>query len=658
MTPLLAALEGTQIAGAQAAPAGSAVAWAWLLPVVPALSAAFLLLFGRRLGAASGWIAVAVAGFAAVVSTATFAYLFRQPEDARVFTSEVATWIVAGDLEVSWSLLVDPLASVMLLLVTGVGLLIHVYSLGYMAGDERFHVYFAYLNLFLASMLVLVLGESLLTLFVGWELVGLCSYLLIGFWFSDPEYASAAKKAFVVNRVGDVGFMIAMFVVFAAVGSLSFVEVLPQADALAGGTAVVVGILLLIAATGKSAQIPLYVWLPDAMAGPTPVSALIHAATMVTAGVYLIARTSPIYALVPDVGMLVAWIGIATALLAALIALAQRDIKKILAYSTVSQLGYMFVGVGVGAYTAGIFHLLTHGFFKALLFLAAGSVMHALANQTDVTLMGGLWRKLPVTAGTSAVAVLAIAGFPLTSGFFSKEEILAAAADTPGGQAIWIIGIATAGLTAFYMGRWFVLVFLGRPRWQELDPRPHPHESPATMTIPLVLLALASAAGGLINLDPETGWLHRWLGPSVVAFEPRVEFLPHATLLAVAVIVGLAGLAAAWLVYGRRALVPGVAEAYWPQAQRWALERFYVDELYQTTIAHPGERVARGLTTFDNRVVDGAVNGVARATAGLGTVGRRLQTGYVRSYALAVLAGTLLVVIVMFGPTLVAGMWG
>jgi NADH-quinone oxidoreductase subunit L len=354
--------------------------------------------------------------------------------------------------------------------------------------------------------------------------------------------------------------------------------------------------------------------------------------------------------------MVIAWIGIATALLAALIACAQVDIKRILAYSTVSQLGYMFVGVGVGAYTAGIFHLLTHGFFKALLFLAAGAVMHALDDRTDVRLMGGLWRDLPVTATTSAVGVLAIAGFPLTSGFFSKEEILAAAADTPGGQPIWLLGIAVAALTAFYMGRWFVLIFLGRSRW---DPdRVHPHESPLTMTAPLVVLAVASVAGGLINLDPETGWLHGWLAPSVVGFEPRVEFLPHSVLLVLAVIAGLAGLAAAWFVYGRRALVPGAAEPFWPQAQRWALDAFYVDELYEAAIARPGERFGRGLVWFDTNVVDGAVNGSARVATGLAQVGRRLQTGFVRSYALAVLAGTLLVVLVLFGPTLLAGMWG
>jgi NADH-quinone oxidoreductase subunit L len=656
MTPaLLAAVDGAGIAGAQAPAAGSPVAWAWLLPVVPALSAALLLLVGRRLGAAAGWVAVAVAGFTALLSIWTFAHLAGQPEDGRVFVHELATWLPAGELEVSWSVLVDPLASVMLLLVTCVGLLIHIYSLGYMHGDERYHQFFAYLNLFLASMLILVLGESLLTLFVGWELVGLCSYLLIGFWFSKRDYASAAKKAFVVNRIGDVGFMIAMFVVFGALGSLSFTEVLPAAETLAGGTAVAIGLLLFVAATGKSAQIPLYVWLPDAMAGPTPVSALIHAATMVTAGVYLVARMAPLYVTVPDVGLLIAWVGVATALLAALIACAQVDLKKILAYSTVSQLGLMFVGVGVGAYTAGVFHLLTHGFFKALLFLAAGAVMHALADETDVRRMGGLARHMPVTMVTSAIGVLAIAGFPLLSGFFSKEEILAAAADTPGGQPIWLLGILVALLTAFYMGRWFVLIFLGKPRFgAEL----HPHEAPLTMTLPLGVLAAASLLGGLLNLDPETGWLHGWLAPSVAGFEARADFLPHSVLLAVAVVAGLAGLALAWFVYGRRALVPGTTEPYWPQAQRWALRSFYVDELYEASIARPGERFAGGLVWFDTHVVDGAVNGTARLTTGLAGLGRRLQTGFVRSYALAVAVGTLLVVLVLFGPTLLAGMWG
>ena len=644
---MFAATEGalplSEVVGG--APPGSSVALAWLIPVVPAVSAAVLLLFGRRLGRLSGAIAIAAVGYSAVASTLVFGYLRAQPEGERVIVQRLGTWLDAGGLSVDWALLIDPLASVMLLLVTWVGLLIHIYSLGYMHGDEGFGRFFAYLNLFVASMLVLVTGASLLTMFVGWELVGLCSYLLIGFWFQRRDYATAAKKAFVVNRVGDVGFMIAMFVVFATFGSLDFAAVLPEAETVLGpgsATAALIGMLLFVGAAGKSAQIPLYVWLPDAMAGPTPVSALIHAATMVTAGVYLLARTSPLWALVPDWGLVVAWVGVATALLAALIACAQRDLKKILAYSTVSQLGYMFVGVGVGDQVAGIFHLLTHGFFKALLFLAAGSVMHALADETDVWRMGGLARVMPVTFATSVVGVLAIAGFPFTSGFFSKEEILAAAADTPGAQAIWVVGAFVAGLTAFYMTRWLVLIFLAPRRWPE---GAHPHESPPSMTLPLVVLAAASLFGGLLNVDPKTGFLHGWLAPSVQRYAGEAPFIGHTAAVVAVVVVSLAGIALAAFAYLRRWTVPAPDTGLTGLAQR----RFLVDELYEWTVMRPGRWLADASAAFDRRVIDGAVNGAGRGTAAIATLGRRLQTGYVRSYALAVLAGALLVTVVFLG---------
>ncbi|HWB73093.1 MAG TPA: NADH-quinone oxidoreductase subunit L, partial [Egibacteraceae bacterium] len=619
----------------------------------PALSAGLLMILGRRLAKVAGAIAVFAAGFSAILSTFVFAALKAEPAEARTFVRTLGSWVGAGALDVDWALLIDPLAAIMLLLVTWVGFVIHVYSLGYMAGDERYHLYFAYMNLFLASMLILVTGANFLVLFVGWELVGLCSYLLIGFWFDRREYASAAKKAFVVNRVGDVGFMIAMFVVFATFGTLALPEVLRDADTVLGPasfTAAAIGLLLLAGAVGKSAQIPLYVWLPDAMVGPTPVSALIHAATMVTAGVYLIARTSPIYTLIPDVGMLVAWVGAATALLAALIACAQLDAKRILAYSTISQLGYMFVGVGLGNHTAGIFHLLTHGFFKALLFLCAGAVMHALLDTTDVRRMGGLWRAMPVTAGTAGIAWLAISGVPLLSGFYSKEEILTAATETPGGLGLWVVGIVTAGITGFYMSRWFFLIFLGPARWPD---GAHPHEASLSMTLPMIALAAGSALGGLINLNPKTGFLHGWLEHSVVRFEPHAELVPHAILPYIAVGVALLGIAGAAVLYLR------------PQADLAALREragglyglllngFYVDELYQSTVALPGRLLAEGLTTFDDRGIDGAVNGVGRFTAGLAMAGRRLQTGFVRSYALAVLAGAVVVTVLLVGGIVV-----
>ncbi|MGH8883757.1 MAG: NADH-quinone oxidoreductase subunit L [Egibacteraceae bacterium] len=625
------------------APPGSPVALAWLIPLVPAISAGLLMMFGKRLGKLSGPIAVLAVGFSATMATAVFAFLHSQPPDARVFTHTVSSWVSAGSLQVDWAVLIDPLATVMLLLVGWVGLLIHVYSLGYMEGDPRYHLFFAYLNLFAAAMLVLVTGANFLVLFVGWELVGLCSYLLIGFWFEHRDYASAAKKAFVVNRVGDVGFMIAMFLIFATFSSLEFAAVLPRTGEAAAGTLVAIGLLLFVGAAGKSAQIPLYVWLPDAMAGPTPVSALIHAATMVTAGVYLVARTSPLYAAIPDVGLLIAWIGGLTALVTAIIACAQVDLKKILAYSTISQLGYMFIAVGVGAYTAGIFHLLTHGFFKALLFLCAGAVMHALGEETDVRRMGGLWSKMPVTGTTALLGTAAIAGLPFLSGFYSKEEILAAAAETSGGQAIWLLGVLVAGLTAFYMTRWFVLIFLGPARWPE---GAHPHEAPLSMTVPLALLAVGSVAGGLINLNPESGFLHRWLEPSVVAFEPSTEFLTHTLLVAAAVVAALAGIAAGFALYRRVDVATiGVGNGLRGAAR----ERFHVDEFYERTIAGPGRLLAVGFSWFDQEVIDGAVNGVARLTGALGGVGRRVQTGFVRSYALAVLAGAVLIAALFIG---------
>jgi len=632
-------------------PAGSVIQLAWLIPVIPALSAGFLLLAGKRLGKIAAPVAIAAIGASFAVSLLVFGALRAEPEHERTFVVHLAQWLDIGPLQVDWNLLVDPLASVMLLLVTGVGTLIHVYSVGYMHGDERYPRFFAYLNLFAASMLILVLGESMLTLFVGWELVGLCSYLLIGFWFERRDYAGAAKKAFVTNRVGDVGFMLAMFLAFSAVGSLSFTQVLPAAEGLAAGTAVAIALLLFVGATGKSAQIPLYVWLPDAMAGPTPVSALIHAATMVTAGVYLVARMSPLFSAVPDVGMVVAWVGALTALLAALIACVQRDLKKILAYSTVSQLGYMFIAVGVGAYTAGVFHLLTHGFFKALLFLAAGSVMHALHDETDVWRMGGLRKHMPVTFATSLIGWLAIAGIPPLSGYFSKEEILAAASETPGAMPVYVIGLVVAGLTAFYMTRWFVLIFLGPERFGH---NIHPHESPWSMSGVLAVLAVLAAGGGLLNTSAEGGWLHHWLEGSVVAFHGEVHPLGHTALIALAMVAAVAGIAAAVALYRR---VDAQGAPRFPGWHRLATNKFYVDELYQLVLVTPGRMLSDALSVFDRRGIDGAVNGIARGTAGLATLGRRTQTGYVRSYALATLLGALLIAGLFYAGSWAASAW-
>ena len=670
MIAAVLAAEATGLPLESVADATGVLSLAWLIPVVPALSAALLLVVGKRLGTAAAWIAIGAVGVSAVLSTLVLLALAGQPAGERVVVQQVATWLQAGDLQVDWAVLLDPLSTTMIMLVTWVGLLIHVYSLGYMHGDPRFGRFFAYLNLFVASMLVLVLGSSFLVVFVGWELVGLCSYLLIGFWFERRDYAGAAKKAFVVNRVGDVGFMIAMFIVFATFGTLSFTEVIPQAPTLATGTAVAITLLLLLAATGKSAQIPLYVWLPDAMAGPTPVSALIHAATMVTAGVFLVARTSAIFAQVPEVGLVVAAVGATTALVAAIIACAQIDLKRVLAYSTVSQLGYMFIGVGIGDSVAGVFHLLTHGFFKALLFLAAGSVMHALADETDMRRMGGLWRIMPITAGTSAIAVLSIAGIPLLSGYYSKEEILASAAvDSLTGFVIWIVGIVTAGLTAFYMTRWFWLTFMGGQRWrhtthptvetEEMDAQAqgvagepaerelHPHESPPTMWVPLVVLAVASVFGGVLNLNPETGLLHEWLvGPSVVPFEGEVSYLADVWKIVIAVAAGIIGILVAVLMY-RGIDIETVGAGGGPR--RAARNAFGVDRFYELTVLRPGQALSRGFVAFDTQGVDGAVNGAGAATQALAQVGRRVQTGFVRNYALILLGGAVLVVALLWG---------
>ncbi|MEE8600941.1 NADH-quinone oxidoreductase subunit L [Euzebya tangerina] len=659
---LLAAESAEPFSAVSEAAAGSVVDLAWLIPVVPAVMAGILLIFGKRLGRLSAALAIGGIGFSLTLSVLIFLFLQGEPSDHRQFVVEVLPWLDISGFTVSWSLLVDPLSAMMLLLVTGVGLLIHIYSLGYMDHDPRYERFFAYLNLFAASMLVLVLGSSFLTLFVGWELVGLSSYLLIGFWFEKKEYAAAAKKAFVTNRIGDVGFMVAMFIIFATFGSLEFDEVLPAAATATTGTLIAIGLLLFVGATGKSAQIPLYVWLPDAMAGPTPVSALIHAATMVTAGVYLIARTSPIFTEIPDIGLLVAWIGGITAFVSAAIACAQVDLKKILAYSTVSQLGYMFIGVGVGDYTAAVFHLLTHGFFKALLFLAAGSVMHAMADHTDIRNMGGLYGKMPITATTSLIAVLAIVGFPYSSGFFSKEEILAASAQTVGGELIWILGIIVAAMTAFYMTRWFVLIFLGDKRWGDAASPDsptrdvHPHESPLSMTLPLGILAVASAAGGLLNTSPEDGWLHGWFGGIVVAFERVETWIPKGVILPTAIAAAVLGVGLGVLMYravdmktvGTGAGMAGIAR-----------NKFYVDAFYEFFTVKLGGALATGFARADKGGIDGIVNGSAGLTRRLAGGLRRTQTGYVRSYALGILAGTvflgILVAAAFLGPDVVGG---
>ncbi|MBI4542588.1 MAG: NADH-quinone oxidoreductase subunit L [Gemmatimonadetes bacterium] len=576
------------------------------------------------------------------------------------------TWMPAGDLAVRAALQVDQLSVVMLLVVTGVGALIHLFSVGYMGEDPGYARYFAYLNLFIAFMVVLVLGASFPVLFIGWEGVGLCSYLLIGFWFTDREKAAAGLKAFLVNRIGDAGFLVGMFLLFKHLGTLEFVAVAERAPRLltpGGGPATAIALLLFLGCAGKSAQIPLYTWLPDAMAGPTPVSALIHAATMVTAGVFLVARAGVLFALAPAASAAVAAVGAVTALFAATIGLKQWDIKKVLAYSTVSQLGYMFVGVGSGAYAAGIFHLVTHSFFKALLFLGAGSVIHALhrayhhthrrADAQDMRNMGGLATCLPVTSRVMWVATLAIAGIPPLAGFFSKDEILAAAfgrgAESPFWYGVWLLGAAAALLTAFYMTRLMLYTFHG-PNRTGTPERPHIRESPRVMTLPLVALAALTVAGGLLNL-PHVGTLHHWLEPvtraaAELVAEPRPPLGTELALMALAVLIAATGIWLARTKLRPELLVP--ADRSKPETgwQKLLLEKYRVDEFYDAVLVRPVVWLSRVVLwkALDAGAIDAAgVNGSAVVARSLGWLGSRLQSGQVGTYVLIFVVGALAV---------------
>jgi NADH-quinone oxidoreductase subunit L len=634
----------------------------WLIPALPLAGFLLLLALGRRLGEpGAGWLATAACGGSFLATLVVYAGMLGEDEHGRSFVQTLFEWMPVGDLQVDIGFLADPLSITMALFVTGVGTLIHLYSIGYMHGDRDFSKFFVYLNLFVFSMLMLVLGSNMLVTFIGWEGVGACSYFLISFWFTDEANASAGKKAFVTNRIGDWGFLVAIFLAFASLGTLDYAGVTAGAAELPAVTATAIGLLLFVGAVGKSAQIPLYLWLPDAMAGPTPVSALIHAATMVTGGVFLMTRVNPIlaagYDWAPDV---IAWIGVITALVAATIAVAQNDIKKVLAYSTISQLGYMFLAVGVGAYVAAIFHMVTHAFFKALLFLGSGSVIHGMHDEQDMRRMGGLRKVMPITAATFIVGWLAISGVPPFSGFFSKDEILLYAWGSGGaqGKALWGIGLVTALLTAFYMSRQVFMVFFGEPRWNdepaqtaatdeagdEAEPTPaaeriEPHESPWLMTLPLVVLAGLAAVAEVINL-PFTTDLHvlgHWLEPVVGANEAHIDVTTETkvALAAVATLTALTGIFVGWLVYlRRRATVsePAVLAHAW-----------YYDEAVTRFVGGPGTRAFEAVAWFDSHVVDGAVNGVATLVRTSGRGLRTVQSGFVRSYALGISAGVVVV---------------
>ena len=610
----------------------------WPIPALPLAGALLTLILGRRLGHRAHWIGVPAVGLAFGVSLLAFQRVWLQHE---TFTGSLFEWIVAGTFRAPVTLQLDQLSAVMLLVVTGVGFLIHVYSIGYMHEDPDYPRFFLYLNHFVFSMVMLLLAGNFLLLYVFWEAVGLCSYLLIGFWYTRESAANAGKKAFIVNRVGDCGFALGIMLLWTTLGTLEYAEVFQKAPGLAVGTATAISLLLFLGACGKSAQLPLHTWLPDAMEGPTPVSALIHAATMVTAGVYLVARAHPLFER-SDVALdVVAWVGALTAVFAATIGLVQTDIKRVLAYSTVSQLGYMFVGVGVGAYAAGVYHLVTHAFFKALLFLGAGSVIHALSGEQDLRKMGGLARKLPVTFYTMLVATVAISGLPPFSGFFSKDEILAGAyfAGKPVIFALLLVGSA---LTTFYMWRLVLLAFFGRSRVDH-EVAHHVHESPPVMTVPLAMLAVLAAGAGVWGLPGEHGTaIGRFLAPVLTGGHGAegAHHGPSWALMVVSVVASLAGLTVAWQLYVRGRA--DLAKIGVPQSglHRVLLDKYYVDELYDRVIVRPLFALSRWCAeVLDAGVIDGAVNGVATVLTGAAARLRRYQTGFVMNYALSMLVG-------------------
>lgn len=570
------------------------------------------------------------------------------------FVLPLFDWITVGDLKIHFSFQMDQLSLLMLMIITGVGSLIHIYSIGYMKHDEGFGKFFAYLNLFLFFMLLLVLGSNYVIMFIGWEGVGLCSYLLIGFWNKNTNYNNAARKAFIMNRVGDLGFLLGIFTIIATFGSVEYLEVFSKATGFQVGDATIIAItlFLFIGAMGKSAQIPLYTWLPDAMAGPTPVSALIHAATMVTAGIYMVIRSNVLYSLAPSTLELVGIIGGATALFAASIGLLQNDIKKVLAYSTVSQLGYMFMGLGAMAYSASMFHVITHAFFKALLFLGAGSVIHAMSDEQDIRSMGGLRKKLPITFITFLIATIAISGIPPFAGFFSKDEILAHVFEH--NKILWVVGVLGSLMTSFYMFRLLFLTFFGKFRGTH-DQEHHLHESPASMTIPLMILAVLSALGGFIGV-PEalhgTHHLAEFMNPlyegsrqvNPEAFLPAA--LSHSEeyiLMAVSVGVALVSLIAAYVMYVQKESVPAPDSEEKSGIQNLVYNKYYVDELYNAVFVNPMKTLSNALYSFGEFFIDLFVNGAARLINFLGGLLRKTQTGSTGDYVFAMVLGIVLI---------------
>jgi NADH-quinone oxidoreductase subunit L len=662
----------------------------WLIPLFPLAGVAVMLFAGRRLshGAVSA-VGVGSVFLAMLYAFGAIAQLIALPPARRMIEIVLFDWVPAGamhtfsghltNFNAQWGMLLDPLSAVMIGVVTGVGFLIHVYSIGYMAHEGGYYRFFGYMNLFMFSMLVLVLANNLLLLFVGWEGVGLCSYLLIGFYFLRKSAADAGKKAFIVNRIGDAGFLLGLFLLVGTIGTLRFTEVGPAIEAggfaVGSGVMTAIALLLFVGATGKSAQIPLYVWLPDAMEGPTPVSALIHAATMVTAGVYMIARMNVVFQLAPVAMAAVATIGAVTAIYAASMGLVQNDIKRVLAYSTVSQLGYMFLALGVGAFTAGIFHLMTHAFFKALLFLGSGSVIHAMSGEQDIRKMGALWSKIPITAKTFLVATIAISGIPPLAGFVSKDAILAASFNAR--PLLWAIAFVTAGMTAFYMFRLVFLTFFGESRVPH-EVEHHVHESPPSMTVPLILLAILSVVGGWIGWPESLGGSDRFahfLDPVIARHAEVVAAVPegatHSTeyaLMALSVLVALIGILLAWQFYLDRPSVPERLAKNWGGLYSLLYNKYYVDQIYDAMFVNRAKDLGTTLGEFDlaivdgvgvngtgwltrvssiismawdSWVIDGLVNLAARMVWILSYPVRMLQSGRVSNYALLIVLGVL-----------------
>src|SRR5271157_970607 len=651
------------------------VDYIWLIPAFPAVGFLINGFLGKKLPkAVVSWVACLALFASFVVSVTILFQFFQLPPEERIFERDIFNWITAGEFNATVGFRIDPLSIIMCLVVTGVGFLIHVYSVGYMHDDEGYPRYFTYLNLFVFMMLILVTANNILLMFVGWEGVGLCSYLLLGFWFRKDSASNAGKKAFIVNRIGDYGFLLGIFTLFVTLGAqgvwtLNYGEIQKNAHLLGASAATLITLLFFIGATGKSAQLPLYVWLPDAMEGPTPVSSLIHAATMVTAGVYMIARLNFLYVMAPTTMFIVALVGLLTALFAATIGCAQYDIKRVLAYSTVSQLGYMFVGVGVGAFSAGIFHLMTHAFFKGLLFLGAGSVMHAMSGELDMRKMGGLRKKIPITFWTFLIACIAIAGiFPL-SGFFSKDEILGKAYLSQG-ALFWIIGAVTAGLTAFYMFRMLFRTFFGECRASE-EVKHHIHESPKVMTIPLMILAVLSVIGGYVGVPHILGGANRieqflepvfggagehaveaahtggWniISKAFASAGGTEEASVEMTLMVLSVVIAFIGIYIAYRLYIKNPALPKSFVTRFSGLHRAVYNKYFVDEIYGVVFV----RGLLGLGTvmknfFDEIVIDGSINSVAAILRWCGSLLRLLQAGYVQGYAFAMIVGAIIVI--------------